>query len=137
MTPPPLPWTLRTQAERTVLLCSAAAVVVGALVLALAAHGALPLRCTWHAATGLPCPGCGTTRSLLCIARGEWLEAFAMNPGAVVGICALIALNVYAAAVVFLRFEPWRPASARNGWRWMFAAALAANWVYLLAAGRV
>lgn len=137
MTPPPLPWTLRTQAERTILLCSAAAVFAGALVLLLAAQGVIHLRCTWHAVTGMPCPGCGTTRLLLCLARGEWFEALAMNPGAAMGLLALAVLNIYAAGVVLLRIEPWRPALAWSGWRWMVAAALAANWVYLLAAGRV
>lgn len=137
MVPPPLPWVVRTQAERTILLCSAAAFVAGGLVLLVAASNALPLRCAWHSMTGLPCPGCGSTRSLLCLIRGEWLDALAMNPGAVLGLMVLFALNIYAASVLLFRFEPWRLSCAWQGWRWLVAASFAANWVYLLMAGRV
>lgn len=28
----------------------------------------------------IPCPSCGTTRSIMCILHGEWAEALATNP---------------------------------------------------------
>ncbi len=28
----------------------------------------------------IPCPSCGTTRSLMCLLRGEWVEALYVNP---------------------------------------------------------
>lgn len=30
------------------------------------------LPCPWRAVTGLPCPGCGMTRSTLALLRGDW-----------------------------------------------------------------
>lgn len=58
-----------------------------------------------------------------------------MNPGVVLGGTALLLLNIYAAAVLIFRLEPWRP--ALPGWPWAVAAAVAANWLYLLLADRV
>lgn len=102
-----------------------------------AAGNVLPLHCAWHSVTGWPCPGCGTTRSFLCLIRGQWLEALVMNPGAVLGVLVLIVLNFYAASVLLFRFEPCRLSCAWRGWRWLVAVSFAANWVYLLVAGRV
>ena len=35
--------------------------------------------CLFHAATGLLCPGCGTTRSLTALIQGDLAAAFAFN----------------------------------------------------------
>jgi len=54
---------------------------------------------------------------------------------AVVGL-ALVAL--YASAVLVFQLEPFRPALLRaRGVRWIAAALLAANWIYLLFSARV
>jgi hypothetical protein len=42
--------------------------------------------CPFHLATGVPCPGCGTTRAALALARGDVLGALAFNPLAALGI---------------------------------------------------
>jgi len=43
-------------------------------------HGSgLPL-CWLHATTGIPCPGCGLTRSLSCAIRGLFLESWQYHP---------------------------------------------------------
>ena len=36
--------------------------------------------CWFHSATGLPCPGCGLTRSVFAIGSGEFAAAWAFNP---------------------------------------------------------
>jgi hypothetical protein len=41
---------------------------------------ALPFFCPFKALTGLPCPGCGMTRALLSMTKGDFHGAFAFNP---------------------------------------------------------
>ena len=59
-------------------------VLVGWLGLLLAMisppHGAGVSLCFFHDATGVPCPGCGMTRSLSCGLRGMFLESFQYHP---------------------------------------------------------
>lgn len=40
----------------------------------------IPIGCPFKALTGIPCPGCGGTRAVQHIFRGEILEALYMNP---------------------------------------------------------
>lgn len=105
-------------------------------LLALAPFGerlaaALP-ACPLHAVTGLPCPGCGTTRAALALAAGDPVAAFAANPLAALGWVAAIGGGLAALALVALR----RPLPALPGWparwRWTLALALAADWAYLI-----
>lgn len=37
-------------------------------------------RCTFHDATGLPCPGCGVTRGMTALLRGRWHDAVHWHP---------------------------------------------------------
>lgn len=135
---PRLPWEARTRAERTILLVAASAFALGA-PLVLAAAKAWSLKpCLWKNFTGLPCPTCGATRSMVCLARGDWAAAVAMNPAAVTALCVACALVGYSLAVVLLRLEPLRPA-----WvtvpriRWLVVGCLVANWAYLIGAGKL
>lgn len=51
--------------------------------------------CPVHAATGLPCPGCGMTRALAAATQGEWGAALGLHPFVLVvwpGVVALAAL---------------------------------------------
>ncbi len=36
--------------------------------------------CAFHAATGLPCPGCGLTRAFCALSRGQFLDAWTLHP---------------------------------------------------------
>lgn len=136
--PPPLPWRVRTRSERLILVVAAAAAVVAGIFYfvqrtGLAAHG-----CVWKCTTGIPCAGCGGTRAFAALVGGAPLEALVWNPGAVVAMVFGILAGFYAACVLVLRLEPWRPFGAGALW-WKVAlvAAIAGNWVYLLFAGRV
>src|SRR5688500_14551450 len=40
----------------------------------------IPSLCFFHNVTGLPCPGCGITRALVCCAHGQWSAAFTFHP---------------------------------------------------------
>lgn len=57
----------------------------------------LPDICMFHRITGLPCPGCGMTRSFICMAHGRFVEAFhyhALGPIAFAIVCAWALFNV-------------------------------------------
>jgi hypothetical protein len=43
-------------------------------------HGAGVLVCWFEGATGLPCPGCGMTRSLSCAVRGMFSQSLSYHP---------------------------------------------------------
>jgi hypothetical protein len=43
-------------------------------------HGFGVAICWWQGSTGLPCIGCGLTRSLSCALRGMFLESFSFHP---------------------------------------------------------
>lgn len=49
----------------------------------------LPPLCIFRNLTGLPCPGCGITRSVVCCAHGHWSDALRYHP---LGPAVLIAL---------------------------------------------
>lgn len=54
-------------------LLIAAAIMAG---LSLLGHGLCPSR----ELLGLPCPGCGLTRSVLLILRGQWVQSWRLQP---------------------------------------------------------
>jgi hypothetical protein len=53
----------------------------------------IPSVCVFYHLTGLPCPGCGLTRSFVCFAHGEIKQAFAYHP---LGPILFLAFAVYA-----------------------------------------
>lgn len=132
--PPPLPWAVRTAPERWLLIGSLAVCGMAAALLVAARCWSLSWVCAWRSMTGLPCAGCGGTRAAFLLLQREWWHALALNPGVVVAAVLLVLAVLYASAVLILRVEPWRPRV--RGWRWMLAAAVAANWLYLLAISR-
>jgi len=51
--------------------------------------------CLMHRLTGLPCPGCGLTRSITCITHGELWKGAAYHPFGLVIWVLLVALTGY------------------------------------------
>ncbi len=94
--------------------------------------------CYMKALTGIPCPSCGSTRALACLARLDPAGAFAMNPLAAGG-AVLIALWAAADLLLLPRGRALsvelRPEAAR-ALRLAAPLLLAATWAYLVAAGR-
>jgi hypothetical protein len=124
------------------LACVFAAAAVAASILAHdVADGAIPFPgCGFKKLTGLACPGCGGTRSLVAIGSGDVLAALAFNPMAAFAWFLSVA-SVPMAAIDALaaggRAASWlsRFASTRFAAR-LLVAAIAANWIFLLVAGR-
>lgn len=135
--PPPLPWSVRVQPEKTLLLCASALAVFGGVWCLFVSFGAGPWTCVWKSCTAWPCAGCGATRAVILLSTGQFAQAWTMNPGAVLLVPALGLVSLYAAITLALRLEPWRP-SWRHlvPWRGLLVIAVLANWLYLLAAGR-
>lgn len=88
-------------ARRALVVLSAGAVVLLLALIATAdlagmlAH--LP-ACPFRTITGIPCPGCGGTRALTSIARGDFAGAMAMNTAVALAALVTIHLGVMALA---------------------------------------
>jgi len=100
---------------------------------------ALPVPlCTFHAVTGIPCPGCGSTRAVGLLARLDVLGALAMQP-LIATIALGIALWGLADLVLFVagrRVVAFKCASREAIWlTWTFFGLAAINWVYLIVVG--
>jgi hypothetical protein len=94
--------------------------------------------CYMKALTGIPCPTCGATRALAHLVQFDPAAALAMNPLAA-GAALLVALWAAADLLLLPRRRALAIALAPGAARALRVAApilLAANWVYLVAAGR-
>lgn len=96
------------------------------------------LVCVFRAATGIPCLTCGATRALGELVTGDFRGALAMNPLATLAAFALVPWGIGDLALMArgraLSLEV-APAGARV-LRVLAVVAVAANWGYLVAAGR-
>lgn len=115
----PLPERRRTVVDLGPLRAAGAAMVGVALLLPLL-PGPVGVACPLRSLTGIPCPLCGATRSVVAAVHGRWAEALALNPA---GVAAVVA----AAVLVVIR----RPASLAVP-SWAPPAALALLWSYQL-----
>jgi len=121
------------QVGLSLLILACALVALHAANLASRFISMLP-ACPLYAHVGVPCPGCGATRSVMALARGEVLLAFEFNP-----LVALATWGVLSGAVVMLlaglagRRVPTRLADRHHViLRWGIIALLSLNWLYVL-----
>ena len=101
----------------------------------IAGSGLLP-RCPWHAVTGWPCPGCGSTRAIVHLLNGDALGALAHNPLVASGALLFVLGGLIAPAwllcggrAVSIGAGPGRRVRAAA------AAVVLANWAWLAFAG--
>ncbi len=89
--------------------------------------------CVFRAFTGIPCPTCGATHSLVHLAHGNLSASFGMNPAVALAIFASMLLSVYDLAALFsgsrisLSLTPRESTLIRAG----AATVLLAHWAYL------
>ena len=108
-------------------------------ILALVSARALPLQeilpaCLFRAATGIPCPSCGTTRALLHLAHGDIAGSLALNPlFSLAMITALILFFARSASLPFDRSRVTLIHTRREGTilRAGMAGLFLLNWTYL------
>jgi len=84
--------------------------------------------CLFRGLTGLPCPGCGITTSLLALARGDVQASWSANPAGL-GVAALLAGQAVVAAVAMRRGAPGSGLSWLNWLDRMAMGGLVAAWV--------
>jgi uncharacterized protein DUF2752 len=97
----------------------------------------LPQTCALRAWLGIRCPGCGLTRSIIHLAEGDWQASWrAHRLGGLLAIVILFQVPYR----LYALHRPGRPLLS-NLWLTAFAyaliAALVANWLWDLAAGRL
>ncbi|MEQ6900891.1 DUF2752 domain-containing protein [Nocardioides sp. YIM 152588] len=83
-----------------------------------------PVLCPFRRLTGLPCPGCGLTRSWVYLVHGWWRESFLAHPFGPIAAGIVVALAVLL-AVSRVRRAPAPPVDrwSRHPLTWAFAAA--------------
>lgn len=114
-------------------VCAGLAVVLGPVLGAVSSY--LP-PCLFHLWTGLPCPGCGTTRAVTSLLQLRLLDAIAWNPLAAAGAMAFVGGGLAAPVWLALGGPALTLAGRPRPLAVAAAAALfAANWIWLAASG--
>jgi hypothetical protein len=91
--------------------------------------------CVFRGVTGIPCPTCGTTRTVLALLDGDVLSALAANPLATAAGIFFAVGGLAAGLWALLRWPtPVVDGSKPRRWLLLILAAVAANWVYLIVA---
>jgi hypothetical protein len=103
-------------------LRTAGAVMLGAALVWPALPAGTAFACPFHALTGVPCPLCGMTRSVVATVHLQLDRALAMNPAGIVAVAVAVVLLVAAPRIPRqLSFPAWAP-----------FAGLAALWSFQL-----
>ena len=92
------------------------------------------LPCFTHALTGFPCPFCGMTTAVTHAARGEWAEAFVVQPaGALIGLTIIPGAAACMLMAFAGRYPLWTRAPAVQRWSLRAGAVLVfVAWLYKL-----
>jgi hypothetical protein len=107
------------------------------------AHDTLPSFCLFKEVTGIPCPSCGTTRSLIALINGNIRESLLINPfGPMMAFALLIiplwiAVDTLGRSDSFYRFYGWTERLlATNKWISIPAIVIVAlNWIWNIKKG--
>jgi len=111
----------------------------GIAVLAVCAARFLPIlnilpSCPIHDLTGFPCPTCGSSRSIVYLAQGNFLSSFTVNPLAALCIVATVMYFLYSLVaftfdipIIKLQISE----KGKNITRFCAFSVIFVNWLYL------
>ena len=107
----------RTPVTTQVVAVGATAALAAAFVISPGHVEDGPVICPFRRLTGLPCPGCGLTRSWVYLAHGQVRDALAAHPfGAVAALAALVLVGAVVLASVRGTPLPDLDAVVRRPW---------------------
>jgi Protein of unknown function (DUF2752) len=91
--------------------------------------------CFFKTITGIPCPTCGATRSVVYLASGEIAAAILMNP--LIALCVLAAILIFFLNLVALAFDLPRinivlTTEERNAMRSSVIILTLVQWAFLI-----
>ncbi len=112
----------------------------GIALLMLGAGRLLPILsfapdCVFKGLTGIPCPTCGSTRSLVHLSHGDILSALAMNP--LTTLCLIAATVYFFTSIMRVAFDLPRinflfTVKEKNVMRAGVVMTLIVQWAYLI-----
>jgi uncharacterized protein DUF2752 len=114
---------------------TAALVLAGAAQVALVGLHLPGWPCAFRAVTGLPCPGCGMSRSVAALVRGHWREAMAWHAFGPLALAVAVLMVVAAVLPAGSRHRLAEHVAAverRTGSALVLAAALLLYWILRL-----
>lgn len=117
----PLRWSRRTVVTVTVLLVAA----VAALSAVDPTRHMLTPPCPYLTLTGIACPGCGLTRCVHFLLRGDLARAFAYNPWAFISAPAAVAFALLPSVA-----DEVRTLRVRTGISWVMLVVTLVFWVW-------
>jgi hypothetical protein len=92
--------------------------------------------CVFRSITGIPCPGCGSTRAASAMLQGDLAASLVSNPLAASAGLVFVVGAPLAALWVLARGPMVDISGTIPVWgRWLIAVVLLVNWIYLIAAG--
>ena len=101
--------------------------------------GTIVPNCPFKEIVHVPCPTCGMTRMLRSLGQGELLAAFTWNPLAAAVLLTVLLLMAVNIVIISIRsprpFLVLTPREKKVS-RFLGAASILLNWLFLLHAGR-
>jgi len=96
--------------------------------------------CLFRRATGIPCPACGSFRSVVLLSRGYFTQAWITQPLMATLILMAILFMIYSWIVVLFRLPRLRLEETGRHVKLLLVLLIvtvtAANWIYLLIQAR-
>lgn len=129
---------IRTRRPEVIVAPLVTFAVVGVLLFIARFVDRLPIqppRCGFKSLTGIPCAGCGSSRAMMSLSRGEIAAALQYNPAITLSVVA-IAVWLLWRTIRFLQGAPHSPRAYSRAKTatliTLFAMVFVANWIYLI-----